>query len=245
MGDFNSKHSSWWIEDCVSADGKILKTTFDSYNFSQLIKGPTRFGTNSASCIDLIFSDNAGLFKSCGTLPPLHNCDHCPIYGTLSLSRPREKPYKRQIWLYNKGNFQNLRNVLEDCNWDAVFLNKSVDDMCEACVNLFLTLSKTCIPFKVVTIKPKDKPWITSDIKQLIRQRDTLFKAAVRNKNLALTDSYKHIRNEVVSRKRKSKQEYFTRLQIQLQDEQTSNKTWWKASKCVLWIIKQRSSFSN
>ena len=88
-----------------------------------------------------------------------------------------------------------------------MFLNQSVDDMCEAWVKLFLTLSKTCIPFKVVTIKPKDKPWITSDIKQLIRQRDTLFKAAVRNKNLALTDSYKHIRNEVVSRIRESKQE--------------------------------------
>ena len=49
---------------------------------------------------------------------------------------------------------------------------------------------------------------------------------------MALTDSYKHIRNEVVSRIRKSKQEYFTKLQIQLQDEQTSNKNWWKASKC-------------
>ena len=49
---------------------------------------------------------------------------------------------------------------------------------------------------------------------------------------MALTDRYKHIRNEVVSRKRKSTQEYFTKLQIQLQDEQTSNKNWWKASKC-------------
>jgi hypothetical protein len=35
---------------------------------------------------------------------------------------------------------------------------------------------KQFIPYKTIIVRPRDKPWITSDIKQSLRKRNRLFK---------------------------------------------------------------------
>lgn len=64
------------------------------------------------------------------------------------------------------------------------------------------------IPKKVVTIRPSDKPFMTSAIRRKMRQRNRVhYKAKLKNNDYQW-DKYQHIRNEVLSMVRKSKQNY-------------------------------------
>lgn len=71
-------------------------------------------------------------------------------------------------------------------------------------MDIFLLNCEECIPHYEVTIRPKDKPYITTEIRRLIRQRDRLHFIHKRNPTNANLTSYRNARNRVVSAIRRS-----------------------------------------
>ena len=37
------------------------------------------------------------------------NWYHCPVYGVFNFTKPRTKVIERNIWLYDQGNYELLR----------------------------------------------------------------------------------------------------------------------------------------
>ena len=86
-GDFNARYQSWRSNDINTTEGSKLLALSSSNGFPQLIDEPPHIKTNSASCIDLIFTDKPGLSVDSGVHLSLHtNCHHQIIYSTFNLN---------------------------------------------------------------------------------------------------------------------------------------------------------------
>ena len=89
------------------------------------------------------------------------------------------------------------------------------------------------IPNKTVIIRPNDPPWITSHFRLLIRKRKLTYCKFKKSKQNHHWTKYKTLHNTVISELRKSKQEYFEKLDRELSSDDCNSKTFWKTSKQV------------
>ncbi len=112
-GDFNIN-----IQHSVS--NKISRL-IASYNAEQLINEPTHFTEQSSSLIDLMFIQNIHhvitSFVADPFIPDVIRF-HCPIVTVLKFDKPKNNMYKRRIWLYDRANFDEYREILKNHNWN-------------------------------------------------------------------------------------------------------------------------------
>ena len=109
---------------------------------------------------------------SSGTGEPFLNQDvtfHCPIYCYLNFTKPKNVPYERLIWQYDKGDFVGLRLEASRCDWDS-FSNPDIDIYASNVTNCLLNLAKKYIPSKNVTVRPSDPSWLHNDVRRLMRK---------------------------------------------------------------------------
>ena len=231
VGDFNAKHSLWCTNDVTCTNGRRIKICFDAYGLTQLISQPTRFGNTSSSCIDLIFTDIAHLFKSVDVLPPISNCDHCPIVGHLQINCARHKAYKRHVWNYKRGDYDKFRALLNNEHWESVLSKASVNEMCTEFTEVFSLIASECVPNYVCTIRPRDKPWINNTVRKSIRKRNRLYKKLKRHDCEVNQAEYRVARNNVVSVIRAAKREHEERIMQTISNEKSTSKNWWKCLK--------------
>ena len=247
-GDFNDRCETWDSGHSDSELGLSLVNLVSRHNLFQIIEEPTRTNEYTNTLLDLIITDSPGLILDSGVLAPISNSDHSVVFCSFSLSRHKDTSFKRPVWNFKKANFPDLNAALASAPWDTgheVFDN--VDDVVSYWSNLFLSTAKEFIPFKEVTIRPKDKPWITSEIKKHIRHRNRAWK---RFKRVSLSprpytlcvyikidrffQMYKKCRNRVVNLIRQSINSYFCKLRSQLDERDINPKQWWNLSKSVL-----------
>jgi hypothetical protein len=54
---------------------------------------------------------------------PFHNVNvryHCPIYGIFKVPKTLHTCFKRRIWLYDRGNYNQYREKLQRVDWDEL-----------------------------------------------------------------------------------------------------------------------------
>ena len=98
--------------------------------------------------------------------------------------------------------------------------------------------ASTCIPNKVINIRQGDLPWITNEIKKIMRKRDRLRRKAKKSNSLFHWSRFKLFRNKVVNLLRCAKKQYHESLCTRITQNKFSNKDWWK-------LVKHLSGFNN
>ena len=103
IGDFNAKSSNWSSNDTTTAKVAQLDYFTSLYGMKQVIAEPTHILESSASCIDLIFTNQPNIVMDSGVHLSLHEkCHHQIIYSKLNLRIEYPPPYIRKIWDYNR-----------------------------------------------------------------------------------------------------------------------------------------------
>ena len=97
----------------------------------------------------------------------------------------------------------------------------------------FLRIVKEHIPCKTVVIRPKDKPWMNSGVRKAIRKRKRLLKIHTIRNSSSSWEKYRSQRNFTTALIRSSKRQYYSNLNIMLQDPDTSSKQWWGIVKSL------------
>ena len=104
---------------------------------------------------------------------------HCPIYGIFKFSKPKFVSLTREIWNYDKGNYDLLRNKATSFDWNYVRDNDT--NIYAININTTLTsIAKECIPNQFINVKPSGPPWINLTIKRHIRKRKRAYRKAKR-----------------------------------------------------------------
>ena len=122
--------------------------------------------------------------------------------------------FKRTIYIYNRLNSEKFCNLLSSIDWLNVTTGRTIDECTDLFTEIFTNIAKQCMPFKVVTVRSKDVPWLTSEIRKLIKKRDRLHRRAKRNKLTEDRDRFRQFRNFVTLKKREKKNEFLQELNI-------------------------------
>ncbi|MEW8546418.1 MAG: endonuclease/exonuclease/phosphatase family protein, partial [Candidatus Thiodiazotropha sp.] len=229
LGDFNN-------DFLFSHKSKHLRDVMMNFNLSQMIAEPTHFTESSSSLIDVILvsnSNNVLASEVCDPFIPNVTRYHCPIAVLLKFLKPKQKHFRRRIWKYDQGDYINYRQILSEVNWDDT-LSGDVDGIAEKLTSTILTAASNSIPNKLVTIRPKDPPWMHNEIRKLIRQRKRLHRKAKRSNSTHLWSKFRKLRNKVVKEIKLAKSNYEKHVANILKNNTNNVKTWWKLSKQIL-----------
>ena len=90
---------------------------------------------------------------------------HCPIFCLFKFKRHVVKPFRRKVWLYGQGNYDNFRQQVYDFDWTTAH-DDDVNTYAEKFTKKLLDIAEECIPTKYVTIRPRDLPWINNNIRK-------------------------------------------------------------------------------
>jgi hypothetical protein len=235
MGDMNAPHSIFWDQDTTNTEGRALHSIMDQAGLTQLIHTPTRIVNSTKSCIDLIFTTNPNIVTATGVRQKITDaCDHCPIFATLKYSIPRPKAYKRWVWDFKRGSYENLRQCVLQAEWNSCFVDRDVNATVENWMSLLEKCAEAYIPHYEATIRPRDKDFMNSSIRRLMTTRDRLHKTYKLTGDENTGTEYRRCRNEVLSSIRQSKKIQEDKLDAKVSNMNTSSRTWWKVCKETL-----------
>ena len=117
IGDFNAKLSIWKHDDPDTEEGSEISMLTSSYGLTQVISEPTHILNNSASCIDLLFTNQPNLISKSGVFSSLHpQCHHQIIYAIVDFEIFFPPPYERRIWHYDRADIESIRSCINSIN---------------------------------------------------------------------------------------------------------------------------------
>ena len=146
----------------------------------QLHKLSTAATHKHGRTLDLILT-NAPKCYSCEIWEPLGKSDHSIIYGTATQAKYNALLPKTSVKLVRSGRICETVNVLRNTDW-ASTLSLAVTNKQLAADNLYYILKAAedlCQPLRPLKSR-NDQPWMTAEIKQLIAERQTLFRKGAR-----------------------------------------------------------------
>ena len=201
IGDLNS--------DPYTSLSHKLNTFANANNLSLHIHQPTRItSSSSSSTLDQCLSNCSVFIQNTGVLPPLANNDHCTIHLKLAFKVKSTKCYKRLVWDFSKADASAYSSYLDNFNWDNCFNNKSIDESCDEISNVILNAAKQFIPNKVVTIRPHDKSFYNSHLRQMKRELNRLHDRVKHHNTPDLWAQFRHLRNIYMREVQKAKKEF-------------------------------------
>jgi hypothetical protein len=210
-------------------------------NMINVITEPTRVTNRSQTLIDPIavirdiLVNDSGIHKT-----PRNISDHFATFLIVNCKSDHSTPFKRKVWNYKTANFNELNMLIENHDWS--FLNNvSVNEACNRFIKVYIELAQTCIPTRLVTIRPNDRPWYNSELRLLSRKRDRQKRKAIKSNNPSDWKLYRTYRNKVNNLKKFAREIFESRLELNLLELSSSNpKQYWKTIKM---LIKDKKVF--
>ena len=209
-----------------------LVNFFREFSFIPCITKPTRVTNNSVSLIDhiwtniiedavieskIIFSDVSDHFPVVLNLPMTSGCN---TYKTIS--------YRRSGEIYDN----DFKNHLENCNFDNLMEMNNVDEAFERFSEIVYNIYDESYPQVVKNIRVIDskKPWLTSGLKQSIKNKNRLYKKFLK-RPITYGEEYRRYRNIVTRTIKASKNKYYRDKFDQYKGD--SKKTWKQLNKVL------------
>lgn len=214
----------------TSTESDALKDFMVTLNLSQTISSPTRITNKSESLIDILLTNNPDLVKRSDVLE-ISIRDHFLIYCILNLKVPRSKPQEITTRSYKNFNADNFNQDISTTPWDTVPMFDDVDDQTSCFNKLFLEALDRHAPIKTLKIK-HNKTWvITTEIRDLMCQRDSMLKIARQTKNNHDWEMYRSLRRQVKSAIKKSESQL---VRSEINDHKANKTSIWKTIRRCL-----------
>jgi Reverse transcriptase (RNA-dependent DNA polymerase)/Endonuclease-reverse transcriptase len=227
LGDFNDKCHDWNSNHKDSELGMSLVNLFQQYELQQVIKDPTR-GVN---LLDLLATDRPDLLSSSGIISPIDNLDHCAVYGCFETAHHVKKHcYTRNIRNYSPEGLNELNHNLSDVPWNALLpISESVDDCVYVFYNVLNDELNKVIPLQLVTIRPRDKPGMNSQIRKLFSNVHRLHSVAKLSGSAVDIQKHREARSFAKKQWRTARKVYYSKLGANL----SNSKKYWKSVRSI------------
>ena len=148
----------------------------EPFGLSQIIKEPTRITSTTSTLLDLILVSNSNNVKKCGVVDIPGISDHCFVYAAYAIRKPKFIPKT-----FTRRDFKNFSQeaFMQDINlapWENVYAveDNELDKKATIFENVFNTVLDKHAPVRTFTVKHPKSPWLTTEIKNLMNERDKL-----------------------------------------------------------------------
>ena len=219
-GDFNLPGWNWKSKslkpDAVYPNIHYkFSDILDDHGLVQMVEDPTR-GPNT---LDLVITNNPSRFTRTKVIPGIS--DHDIVFSELDTKPLHRKQAPRKIPLYKKANWNTIKSEVNVTHRKIIDL-ASTGGTAEELWTLFKSdlesSISTHVPHK--TAKPKDSlPWLTPEIRRLIRLRDRLYKRKKKSANADLTVKFKDLKRLVQRELRRAYWKYIENIVTPPEDD--------------------------
>lgn len=208
MGDFNTD----LLGPIINNDRTQLTNIFRSCNLTVLPMEATHHTATSHTLLDLIAVSDPKLVKLHGQAPAPGLSGHDLIYCAYSIKPPKMKPKIIEYYDYKNIDLPALYRETTAMPWHGVYYTNNVNNMNHIILNNLRHLFNKYVPLKQRRVTRPPAPWITPDIKQLMKERDRLCVLARRTQDPLTFSEFKIIRNRCKQLIRNSKSHYFKNI---------------------------------
>lgn len=178
LGDFNT--------NILSYQSTRFKQILQRLNLHNLFNTPTNFTNTEGTCIGLSITSDPALVRNASVSPPF--CSTNSVIGLdLQFCSHKQYAYRREIVDYDNADFNKLNNELANINWDVEVFNSCdilLDEIHSKFTNFLNSTVDKHVSKKVVTIRQRDRVFINSTIRILMRKRNRIHRKAVKTQNL-------------------------------------------------------------
>ena len=220
LGDFNLPMLSWpesspeMKPDCSHKQVyDFYLSTIADYNFTQVVTEPTR----KDNILDLFLTTNPTLINKVHCSPGRGDHDVVSAEALLKPTLHKQKPCK--VFIFSKADWPTLKAKMK--LYQQSFLSNHYGQTVEQLWTDFTTtldkLVQECIPAKLIRGK-SSLPWITQEIKRLIRKRDSLYRKFKRSGDSDMKTKFQTLRQQIKKKIKDSYQAYLENL-LCLNDE--------------------------
>ncbi|XP_053373951.1 uncharacterized protein LOC128546712 [Mercenaria mercenaria] len=227
-GDFN-------LNPANTTSARKLTALCTQFGLTQCIDESTHFTEHSSSIIDLFLLRNKSSLLLCGVGDPFLEQNiryHCPIFAFFKFVKPKSTSFKRHIWLYDKGNYNEFRHELSLTDWNALY-SQDINVWVQNFTSYLRDLCVRFIPNRTVNIKPLEPKWLTSSIKCQIRKRKRLYRRARLTNLTSDWNKFRTLRNQTISDIKLAKKQHSDKAIDSLLNNR-GNKSWWSVIKSFM-----------
>ena len=224
-GDFNLNLIHYEINNSVRS---FVDLCFE-FSYMPLINKPSRVSMHSATAIDHIWHNRLDSTLKCGILMS-DTSDHFSPFvissGSIDDAEVEDSFFVYRCWknmeseefydyvsgsIYEYTHNSNLDNIDVSVDRLVCILQNALDKFCPM------------IKVKCSRDKDKQKPWLTDEIRSLIKEKNRLHNKYLK-RPLTFGQQYKNVRNRLNNLKKYTKKNYFCNLLINSQSN--CKKTW-------------------
>ena len=244
MGDFNAKHSCWNDKDMTNRPGALLKDLLDSFNLDQLCSKPSHLHSSGRpeSLLDLAITNVPECFLPPRTLEPLSTSDHLPIILEIKnnnnkfFPRPISDPSPSKHYLFGQKNSDAMLEAFTSPVWTEIFSSTDINEVWLKWKNQFFAEIEDFIPTKDNTKncnRHKNAPWFTKNLRGLTREKNRLYKLALRSKKPDDWIKYCAVRNKTSNAVRAAKYRFINKKASRLANPACTVTTWWRTARDI------------
>ena len=155
-----------------------------------------RITETKRSLIDVIMTTDPTLAESCSVITSSIS-DHNLVEVTLKISRPKVKSKYVTTRSYSEYAPDSFCEDLSLVPWHMVYFFDDTDSQVETFNSLFLDVLDQHAPIKRIKIKSRSHPFVTPEIKQLMKTRDRWHRKAIQTNDKLCWNGYRFFRQEV------------------------------------------------
>ncbi|KAM8771414.1 uncharacterized protein AB9X84_005684 [Acanthopagrus schlegelii] len=218
----------------IAISGDFNHVTLDSIlpDFHQFVSCPTRKNRT----LDLLYTNVKEAYAAT-PLPPLGKSDH-----NLVLLTPHYKPKiqrqsttTRSFRKWSPEAVDALRDCFESTDWNVLqdTHGEDIEGVTQCTTDYLNFCIDVVVPIRTVRCFPKNKPWITSDVKDILNRKKRAFKDGDR-------DELKRVQGELKVQLREANEEYRRKVEQKLQ--RNNMREVWDGMKTITGCKKKGSS---
>ncbi|CAB4040145.1 Hypothetical predicted protein [Paramuricea clavata] len=196
-----------------------------------MIDNPTRVTEHSRTLIDVILPSSENKIKETNFIAKSIS-DHDTVMSILALKKCRPKPVYvsvRSLKQFNKDSF--CAEDISNASWSVINNFEDVNDCLNAFDLLFNEILDQHAPIRKVKVRTRPNPFVTEEIRGLIKTRDRWRKLARNAGDPAAWSAYRNCKRDV-KRDLRIAQRSFVKREIRKNTKDTGNM--WKVIRTCI-----------
>ena len=225
-GDFNCQNREWLSSKSpTDAEGRAAYEFCCTHALLQIVDGPTH---QSGNCLELIITDAPNMISTTAIDHNIGTSDHYLVQALLEASPLSETPPPRQVWLYNKADWDGLRNKLAAAPWNTCLNKDNPKEACSKITNTITDAMHQFIPQKSTSSFVDYPAWWNESCDKALKMNDKAWRRWKANQTPESRLGYNRARNEYTFTSRKACTAHKARINDKMTNElHSGSKSWW------------------
>ena len=206
--------------DCPSpAQHELFMEILADHGLTQVIDKPTR----EENILDLVAGNNPTLLNRTEVIPGIS--DHDVVFAELDITPQHQRQNKRKIPIYKKAEWSKIEEEMKEVHHEIRTQSEDddVDTLWEIFKSRLLSSISKYVPHRTASARDRP-PWVTPNVKKLLRKRDHLFKKVQQKQSDSGKERLKSLKKDIRKTTREAYWSYTENLVTETGDEYSKNK---------------------